>query len=85
MDLSAASFSRMTVDDVGRRVWIAGDRVYPDGSRDGELIGVLYGGGRARRHVGSWAAPSTTGDDGTSVRARAAASSSRVARSTASR
>ncbi|AIR96183.1 putative thiopeptide-lantipeptide biosynthesis related protein [Streptomyces glaucescens] len=44
MELSAASFTQMTVDDVGRRVWIAGDRVYPDGSRDGELVGVLYGG-----------------------------------------
>ncbi|MGV4887959.1 hypothetical protein ACSR0Z_15295 [Streptomyces viridosporus] len=48
MELSAASFTQMTVDDVGRRVWIAGDRIYPDGSRDGELVGVLYGGvGRA--------------------------------------
>ncbi|MGV9289030.1 hypothetical protein [Streptomyces sp. NPDC003719] len=44
VELSAASFTQMTVDDVGRRVWIAGDRVYPDGSRDGELVGLLYGG-----------------------------------------
>ncbi|MFJ4333576.1 MULTISPECIES: hypothetical protein [unclassified Streptomyces] len=44
MELSAASFTQMTVDDVSRRVWIAGDRVYPDGSRDGEVVGVLYGG-----------------------------------------
>ncbi|MBM7439323.1 hypothetical protein [Streptomyces sp. HB132] len=44
VELSAASFTQMTVDDASRRVWIAGDRVYPDGSRDGELIGVLYGG-----------------------------------------
>lgn len=44
MELSAASFTQMTVDDASRRVWIAGDRVYPDGSRDGELVGVLYGG-----------------------------------------
>ncbi|HBF85010.1 MAG TPA: hypothetical protein DD420_35310 [Streptomyces sp.] len=44
MELSTASFTQMTVDDVGQRVWIAGDRVYPDGSRDGELVGVLYGG-----------------------------------------
>ncbi|MFD7954781.1 hypothetical protein ACFV4X_14930 [Streptomyces ardesiacus] len=43
-ELSAASFTQMTVDDAGGRVWIAGDRVYPDGSRDGELIGVLYAG-----------------------------------------
>ncbi|WP_326707090.1 hypothetical protein [Streptomyces cyaneofuscatus] len=43
-ELSAASFTQMTVDDVSKRVWIAGDRVYPDGSREGELIGVLYGG-----------------------------------------
>ncbi|MGW9448734.1 hypothetical protein [Streptomyces sp. NPDC055632] len=42
------------------------------------------GSSGARRHVGSWAAP-TTGDDGASVRARAAVSSSRVACSTASR
>jgi DNA-binding beta-propeller fold protein YncE len=44
VELSAASFTQMTVDDASRRVWIAGDRLYPDGSRDGELIGVLYGG-----------------------------------------
>lgn len=44
VELSAASFTQMTVDGVSQRVWIAGDRVYPDGSRDGELIGVLYGG-----------------------------------------
>ncbi|MFD4018514.1 WD40 repeat domain-containing protein [Streptomyces sindenensis] len=43
-ELSAASFTQMAVDDAGRRVWIAGDRVYPDGSRRGEVIGVLYGG-----------------------------------------
>ncbi len=48
MELSAASFTQMTVDEAGQRVWIAGDRVHPDGSRDGELVGVLYGGaGRA--------------------------------------
>ncbi|THA76139.1 WD40 repeat domain-containing protein [Streptomyces sp. A0642] len=44
VELSAASFTQMAVDDASRRVWIAGDRVYPDGSRDGELVGVLYGG-----------------------------------------
>ncbi|MEU1472600.1 hypothetical protein ABZ434_30840 [Streptomyces sp. NPDC005761] len=44
VELSAASFTQMTVDDVSGRVWIAGDRVYPDGSRDGELVGLLYGG-----------------------------------------
>ncbi|CAM5572966.1 hypothetical protein STENM327S_03991 [Streptomyces tendae] len=44
MELSAASFTQMTVDDVSRRVWIAGEQDYPDGSRDGELTGVLYAG-----------------------------------------
>ncbi|WUW26419.1 hypothetical protein OG521_38915 [Streptomyces sp. NBC_01463] len=44
MELSAASFTQMTVDEASQRVWIAGDRVYPDGSRDGELVGLLYGG-----------------------------------------
>ncbi|MFD5655012.1 hypothetical protein [Streptomyces sp. NPDC127039] len=44
MELPTASFTQMTVDEASRRVWIAGDRVYPDGSRDGELFGVLYGG-----------------------------------------
>ncbi|MFI0877187.1 hypothetical protein ACH4TM_22695 [Streptomyces parvus] len=43
-ELSTASFTQMTVDDAGRRVWIAGDRVHPDGSRRGEVIGMLYGG-----------------------------------------
>nr|WP_205615622.1 hypothetical protein [Streptomyces harenosi] len=54
MELSAASFTQMTVDDIGKRVWIAGDRVYPDGSRDGELVGVAYGGAGpavARAHM----------------------------------
>ncbi|MFD3971089.1 hypothetical protein [Streptomyces cyaneofuscatus] len=44
MELSATSFTQMTVDEAGRRVWIAGDRVYPDGSRRGEVVGLLYGG-----------------------------------------
>ncbi|WP_329468870.1 hypothetical protein OIE75_40735 [Streptomyces sp. NBC_01723] len=44
MELAAATFTQMTVDDAGRRVWIAGDRVLPDGSREGELLGVLYAG-----------------------------------------
>ncbi|WP_435251406.1 hypothetical protein [Streptomyces tendae] len=44
MELPTASFTQMTVDEASRRVWIAGDRLYPDGSRDGELFGVLYGG-----------------------------------------
>ncbi len=44
MELPTVSFTQMTVDEASRRVWIAGDRVYPDGSRDGELLGVLYGG-----------------------------------------
>ncbi|GGS46992.1 hypothetical protein GCM10010221_52590 [Streptomyces parvus] len=43
-ELPTASFTQMTVDDASRRVWIAGDRVHPDGSRRGELTGVLYGG-----------------------------------------
>lgn len=43
-ELSIASFTQMTVDEASRRLWIAGDQVYPDGSRDGELIGDLYGG-----------------------------------------
>lgn len=43
-ELSAASFTQMTVDDASRRVWIAGDRISPDGSRHGEVVGVLYGG-----------------------------------------
>ncbi|CAM5274202.1 hypothetical protein STENM327S_06564 [Streptomyces tendae] len=49
MELSAASFTQMTVDDVSRRVWIAGEQDYPDGSRDGELTGVLYASTGARR------------------------------------
>ncbi|WP_206328727.1 WD40 repeat domain-containing protein [Streptomyces sp. Tu 4128] len=44
MELPAASFTQMAVDEASRRVWLAGDRVYPDGSRDGELVGILYGG-----------------------------------------
>ncbi|MER7805737.1 WD40 repeat domain-containing protein [Streptomyces parvulus] len=48
MELPAASFTQMAVDEASRRVWLAGDRAYPDGSRDGELVGILYGGaGRA--------------------------------------
>ncbi|MFB8141455.1 hypothetical protein [Streptomyces parvus] len=58
-ELSAASFTQMTVDDAGRRVWIAGDRVYPDGSRQGEVIGVLYGGAGPAVASADMAAPLT--------------------------